>query len=240
MHPPNFQEKTKQQDIITIQHLTPDATRSNVSLHIWIMPNPVGRSLVFLCSIPELEWTSAHSVLSQGRATCRHYSMALHTHSLCYWSHLYQRWSVCVLYLNGSRFNLSFSSLELPLPYITGCQEWQWRHVCGVCLCVALCSCMHVYPCRSSELEQETNNVRASPGSLGVVQQNGAFPILLSFSLSFSLSLSLSYAVIENCACSLIYAFLLSYSTHTRAFSLYPTLAHSHMESSECRLCRAE
>lgn len=41
---------TKQQDIITIHHLIPDAARSNVSWHIWIMPY----SLVLLCSIPEL------------------------------------------------------------------------------------------------------------------------------------------------------------------------------------------
>ncbi len=100
----------------------------------------------------------------------------------------YQTWSVCVLYLNASRFHLSFFSLALPLPYITGCQEWQWRHVCGVCLCVALCSFVHVCPCRSPELEQESDSVRASPGSLGVVQQNGAVPFLLSFSLRLSLT----------------------------------------------------
>lgn len=39
---------TKQQDIITIHHLAPDATRSNVSLHIWIMPHSVGCSRLVL------------------------------------------------------------------------------------------------------------------------------------------------------------------------------------------------
>ncbi len=92
-------------------------------------------------------------------AKCRHNDTALHTNSLFYWSRSYQTWSVCVLYLNASCFHLSFFPLALPLLYFTGCQEWQWRHVCGVCLCVALWSSVHVCPCRSPELEQESDSI---------------------------------------------------------------------------------
>ncbi len=144
-------------------------------------------------------------------AKCRHNDTALHTNSLFYWSRSYQTWSVCVLYLNASRFHLSFFSLALPLPYFTGCQEWQWRHVCGVCLCVALCSSVHVCPCRSPELEQESD-------SISRLSRSGATERCVPF---LSLRLSHTHTVTENCACSSIYSLLLSYSTHTQAFSLY-------------------